>query len=230
MIRNGIAPLVLALAGTAALAQAQAAMGKVGVINIQSAIVTTKDGQKAAAELDAKAAPKRKTLEAKQNDINALKDQLQKGSTALSETAKQEIVRNIDTKTKSFNRDMEDAQAEVEADQQKVLQDLGGRIMAVIDKYAKDNGFVLILDVSSPQTPVMFASNTIDVTKDIIDLYDKAAASGTTTNVVPGAGRSVPGTTSNTPRTTSPATTSRPPATTRPAAPATATPPKPGTK
>ncbi len=229
MIRNGIAPLVLALAGTV-LANAQAATGKVGVINIQSAIVTTKDGQKAAGELDAKAAPKRKTLEAKQNEINSLKDQLQKGSNALSETAKQEIVRNIDTKTKSFNRDMEDAQAEVEADQQKVLQDLGGRIMAVIDKYAKDNGFVLILDVSSPQTPVMFASNTIDVTKDIIDLYDKAAASGTTTNVAPAGARPVPGT-STTPRTTSPGTTNRPPATTtRPAAPATATPPKPGVK
>ena len=221
MIRNGLAPLILALIGTS-LANAQAATGKVGVINIQSVIVTTKDGQKAAAELDSKAAPKRKTLEAKQNEINALKDQLQKGSNALSETAKQEIVRNIDTKTKSFNRDMEDAQAEVEQDQQKVLQDLGGRIMAVIDKYAKDNGFVLILDVSSPQTPVMFASNTIDVTKDIIDLYDKSAASGST-NAVPN--RPVPG--STTPRTTAPATT-RPPASTTPAAPAAAR-PKPGT-
>ena len=223
MIRNAIAPLVLALIGTA-LANAQAATGKVGVINIQSAIVTTKDGQKAAAELDSKAAPKRKTLEAKQNEINALKDQLQKGSNALSETAKQEIVRNIDTKTKSFNRDMEDAQAEVEQDQQKVLQDLGGRIMAVIDKYAKDNGFVLILDVSSPQTPVMFASNTIDVTKDIIDLYDKAAASGTTTNAVPT--RPVPG--AGAPRTTAPGTTTRPPVTTTPVAPG-APRPKPGT-
>ena len=122
---------------------------------------------------------------------------------------------------------MEDGQAEVEADQQKVLQDLGGRIMAVIDKYAKDNGFVLILDVSSPQTPVMFASNTIDVTKDIIDLYDKAAASGTTTNVAPAGARPVPGT-STTPRTTSPGTTNRPPATTtQPAPPATPTPPHP---
>jgi outer membrane protein len=218
VIRTVIAPLALALVGTA-LGNAQAAMGKVGVINIQSAIVTTKDGQKAAAELDAKAAPKRKTLEAKQNEINSLKDQLQKGSNALSETAKQEIVRNIDAKTKSFNRDMEDAQAEVEQDQQKVLQDLGGRIMAVIDKYAKDNGFVLILDVSSPQTPVMFASNTIDVTKDIIDLYDKAAASGATSTGA--AARPVPGT-STAPRPTAPATTTRPPATTtRPTTPGT---------
>src|SRR6266853_1391293 len=69
------------------------------------------------------------------------------------------------------------ALAETEQDQQKALQDLGGRMMAVIDKYAKDNGFVLVLDVSSPQTPVLFASNSIEITKEIVDLYDKAAAS-----------------------------------------------------
>jgi outer membrane protein len=45
--------------------------------------------------------------------------------------------------------------------------------MQVIDKYAKDNGYTLVLDVSSQQTPVLYASNTIDITKDIIDLYDK---------------------------------------------------------
>ena len=167
---------VLALAATS-LAQAQAT-GKVGVINIQSAIVTTKDGQKAASDLEAKSAPKRKTLEGKQTDINSMKDQLQKGQNALSETAKNELVRNIDVKTKSFNRDMEDAQAEFEQEQQKILQELGGRMMAVIDKYAKDNSYTLILDVSSPQTPVLFASNTIDITKDIIDLYDKNAGGG----------------------------------------------------
>ena len=64
------------------------------------------------------------------------------------------------------------------------MNELGGRIMAVISKYAKDNGYTVILDVSSPQTPVLYASDTIDVTKDIIDLYDKnapAATSGTGT-------------------------------------------------
>ena len=138
---------VLALAATV-LAQAQAT-GKVGVINIQSAIVSTKDGQKAAADLEAKSAPKRKVLETKQTDINTMKDQLQKGQNALSETAKSELRGNIDGKTKSFNRDMEDAQAEFEQEQQKILQELGGRMMAVIDKYAKDNSYTLILDWAS---------------------------------------------------------------------------------
>ena len=57
---------VLALAAST-LAQAQAT-GKVGVINIQSAIASSKDGQKAAAELETKSAPKRKTLETKLED------------------------------------------------------------------------------------------------------------------------------------------------------------------
>ncbi len=173
----GLSTLVLA---AATLAQAQT--GKVGVINIQSAIVSTKDGQKAASELEGKAIPRQKSMEAKQNEINGLKDQLQKGQNALSDQAKQELVRNIDAKTKVFNRDMEDMRAELDQDQQKVLQDLGGKMMAVIDKYAKDNGYILIVDVSSPQTPVLFASNTIDITKEIIDLYDKNSGTPAMTN------------------------------------------------
>jgi outer membrane protein len=163
---------VLALV-VALSAQAQGAPSKVGVINIQGAIVTTKDGQKAASELETKSAPKRKELENKQNEITQLKDQLQKGQNTLSEATKAELYKNIDNKTKILNRDVEDAQAEFDQDQQKILQQLGQKMMAVIDKYAKDNGYTLILDVSSPQTPVLYASNTIDVTKDIIDLYDK---------------------------------------------------------
>ncbi len=54
-------------------AQAQNQPGKIAVIAIQQgAIVNTKDGQKAASELDAKAAPKKKELDQKQNDINSL--------------------------------------------------------------------------------------------------------------------------------------------------------------
>jgi len=47
--------------------------------------------------------------------------------------------------------------------------------MAVIDKYARDNGYNLILDVSSPQTPVLYISSGIDITQDVVGLYDKAA-------------------------------------------------------
>ncbi|MCU1273088.1 MAG: outer rane chaperone Skp (OmpH) [Bryobacterales bacterium] len=158
--------------------------GKVGVINIQSAIVSTKDGQKAATEIQTRFNPKKVELDKRQGEIGQLQDQLNRGRNTLSEDARNKLVRDIDQKTKSLNRETEDARAELDQEEQKIMNELGGRIMAVIDKYAKDNSYSLILDVSSPQTPVLYASNTIDITKDIIDLYDKnapAATSGTGT-------------------------------------------------
>lgn len=165
--------LALAIAATAAAQQ-----GKFAVINIQGAIISTKDGQKAAAELNAKTAPKKKELEQKQNDINQLQDQLNKGSNTLSDSAKNDLYKNIESKKKSLQREVEDAQSDLEADQQKLLSQLGQKILAVIEKYARDNGITMVVDVSSQQTPVLYASPSIDITKEIIELYDKNTAGG----------------------------------------------------
>jgi outer membrane protein len=188
------------------------AQQKIGVIHIQGAIGSTKDGQKAAAELETKAGPKRKALEGKQTEINTLKDQLQKGANTLSDAAKNELYRSIDQKTKALNRDMQDAQDEFQQEQDKILQGLEQKIMAVVNKYALDKGFTIILDVSNP-LPVLWASNSIDVTKDIIELYDKETASG------------APGPTAKPPINTSTPPPSRP-ATPGTARPGTTTPPK----
>lgn len=163
--------------GFAFLTCAQPQPGKVGIIHIQNAIISTKDGQKAASELQVRFAPRSKELEKKQADIASLRDQMQRGSNTMSEDAKQKLARDIDQKTRIFNRDTEDAQTEYDQEQQKILQELGQRIMAVIDKYARDNGYAVILDVSSPQTPVLYAANGIDITNDIVTLYDRNAPS-----------------------------------------------------
>src|SRR6266403_6291619 len=173
------ASFTLAVA-TALAANAQGPPTKVAVISIQGAIAATKDGQKAIAELDSKASPKRKELDQKQTDINNLKDQLNKGTNTLSEATKAELYKNIQQKTTSLQRDFEDAQADMDQEQQKMLQQLGQKILAVIERYARDNGFAMVVDVSSPQTPVMYASPSIDITKEIIDLYDKNSATMST--------------------------------------------------
>jgi outer membrane protein len=168
-----VVPLVAAqFVGTAA-AQAPS---KIGIINIQAAIVSTEEGKKALSALEAKYGPRRKELEKKQQDIQGLQSQLQKGSTVLGDEQKRKLMADIDAKTKSFNRDVEDAQTEVEQEQGKIYQELGQKMMGVIDKYARDKGFAVILDVSTQQTPVLYAANDVDVTKDIIEIYNKSGA------------------------------------------------------
>jgi outer membrane protein len=157
----------------AAAAPAATAPTKIGVIQIQAALAATKEGQKAAADLETKMSPRKKELDGKQAEIKDLQERLQRGGNTLSDSAKEDLTRNIDTKTKSYNREIEDAQAELQEEQQKVVNALGQKMMAVIDKYAQQNGFAVILDVSNQNTPVLYASNAVDITKDIIDLYDK---------------------------------------------------------
>src|SRR6202171_809471 len=146
---------------------------KGGIINIQNAIFSTRDGQKAIADLQAKFEPTRSRLVKKQADLDADKAKLSQGANAMSADQKEKLIRDIDQKTKSLNRDTEDAQAEAEQEQGKIMQELGQRVMAVVNKYSKDHAFSLIMDVSSQQTPVLFADPTIDITGDIIKLYDQ---------------------------------------------------------
>ena len=183
MIKN-LLTIVLLGAATASLALAQApaaaapaapaaAPTKIAVIQIQAALGATKEGQKAAAELESKMGPRKKDLDGKQAEIKELQERLQRGGNTLSDSAKEDLTRNIDAKTKTFNRQLEDAQAELEQEQQKVLGALGQKMMAVIDKYAQQNSFAIVIDVSNQNTPVLYASNSIDITKEVIELYDK---------------------------------------------------------
>ncbi len=176
-VKKNLTAVAVLAAGIASLAAAQtAAPNKVGVIQVQSALVATRDGQKAAKELEDRMAPRKKELDSKQAEIRDLQERLQKGGNTLSDSAKEDLTRSIDQKTKSFNRQVEDAQAELQQEQQKVLNQLGQKMMQVIDKYAQEKGFSVILDVSNQNTPVLYASNTVDITKDIIELYDKSTS------------------------------------------------------
>jgi outer membrane protein len=179
-----------ALALVIALPAAAQNAGKIGVINLQTAITGTKNGQKAGNDIQTRFNPKKAAFEKRQSDIGQLQEQLNRGGTTLSEEARARLTREIDQKTKALNRDTEDARTELDQAEQKIMNELGGGIMAVIDKYAKDNGYVLVLDISSPQTPVVYRSDSIEITKDIIELYDKrsqtpAAAAPKTGPVVP---------------------------------------------
>ena len=168
------AMLVLGLASNA-VGQSSSQPTKLGVINLRAALESTQEGQKAAADLQQRYDPKRKDLEKKQNEIQSLRDQLSRGSNTMADDAKLKLQQEIDQKTKLWNRDQEDASADFQVDLEALQRGLFGKMQVVIDKYARDGGYAAILDISSEQSPVVYISNQIDVTNDIIALYDKNA-------------------------------------------------------
>ena len=155
---------------------AQDTAQKVAIIDIQAAIARSKDGQAAIQDLQDKFAPKRVDLENQQREISDLQNQLRNQDKTLSEEARTRLIRTLDDKTRRLNRDNEDATAEFQQAQQDVINGIGRKILGVISEHAQKNGLGLVLDVSSPQTPVLYANATIDITQTIIEQYDAAVA------------------------------------------------------
>lgn len=182
-------PLMCIVAGGMPAAAQTSGNAKIAIINIQDAITRTQEGQKLARELQERYGPTRDQIESQQREIQSLRDQLNRGANTMSEDARRQLLREIQMKERDLKRDMEDAQAEFNQAQQEALNEISGKLMTVIDKYAKEKDFSIVLDVSSPQSPVLYAVNEILITNDIIQRYDQEhpveAAASTTSESTP---------------------------------------------
>ena len=164
------AVLACALAGSAAFGQGAT---KIAIINMQDALMRTQEGQKLARELQQKYGPTQQRLETQRQELQSLRDQLSRGANTMSDEARRKLTREIQTKERSMQRDVEDARQEFNETQQKASGAMVQKLMAVIDKHAKANGFSIVFDISAPQSPVLFALNEILITNDVITLYDQ---------------------------------------------------------
>ncbi|HWZ42075.1 MAG TPA: OmpH family outer membrane protein [Candidatus Saccharimonadales bacterium] len=163
----------LSAAAVAQTTPAPAAGGnKIGIVNIQDAIVNTNEGKKEFEALQQRFGPRNNELKTQNDEVEKLKTQLQAQQEKLSEEARSAQVKNISDKQKVLQRSAEDFQAEVQAAEQDVVNRLGQKMIAVLEKYANANGFAVVLDVSNPQTPVLWAAKTTNLTKELVDAYN----------------------------------------------------------
>jgi outer membrane protein len=170
---------------------------KFGVINVQAAVQSTAEGKLAGAELQSEFSPRQNELQGMQKQIADDEARLRTGQTTLSDDEKARLSREYDTLNRSFQRKSQDAQDDFNQAQQEVLNRIGKKLIDVIDKYSKENGYGIILDTSAQQTPVMWAANQIDITQDIVRLYDQSypvKASSASTPRAPAAPRPAPAT------------------------------------
>jgi outer membrane protein len=184
-----------AQAGSATpISSAVASLPKIGVINVQSAIVATNDGQRDLQALEKRFEPKKKELQSLNDDIDTLKKQVDTQGTKLNDEARANLVRQIDSKQKSLSRSQEDAQNDFGSQQSEIVQKILQKLVPVVDKYAKDNGLVLIMDGTKPwpEWPVLWASSSIDITKAVVDIYNANAEVPATPSIHPSSGASRP--------------------------------------
>ena len=173
---------------------------KVGIIDIQQAIIGTNEGARDFDALQKKFEPKRNELAGLNTEIENLKKQLNTQGDKMNEDARASLVKSIETKQKSLQRSAEDAQNDYQQQSNEIAQRILQKMAPVIDKYAKSNGYGLLFDSSNPwpQGPLLWATATADLTKTIVDAYNSQSnvppppASGAKPAGTPGAALSKP--------------------------------------
>ena len=145
---------------------------KIAVIAFQAAVAKTNEGQRSFAELQRKYQPKQTQLKSLNDEIDNLTKQLQTQGDKLSDDERAARAKAIDDKKKQLQRNAEDDQNDMQNEMQELYTSLASKVYDVLNDYAQKNGYTLVLDVAQQQSPVLYATQSTDITNAIIDAYN----------------------------------------------------------
>jgi len=168
------AAVLLTASGAWAQGGGAAAPFKVGVLNVRGAIVATAEGKQASAQMQSQFAAQQTELQNLQNQIQELQTRLANGARTLSDEEKARLQRQGQYLVSQSQRKQDDLNEAVNLAQTDIMESIGGKLSDIVDKYGRDNNFSVILDSSAQGTPVVYNAMALDVTADIVRLYDEA--------------------------------------------------------
>jgi outer membrane protein len=161
-----------AAAAPSAAATAPAGPAKIAVIAFQVAVAQTNEGQRNFADLQKKFDPKRQQLKTLSDQVDSETKDLQAKGATLTDAERSSRSKEIDSKKKQLDRDAEDARNDFQQQMQDLYQTLASKVYDVMQSYAQKEGYTLVLDVSEQQSPVLFASTSTNITKQVIEAYN----------------------------------------------------------
>jgi Skp family chaperone for outer membrane proteins len=128
-----------------------AAPAKIAIIAFEQGVVSTNEGQKATADIQKKYEPKKAAIDAQGAEVESLQKQVQALPATTSDEERAKRLKDIDTKQKALQRDVEDAQNAYQGDLQEALGKVAQKFGGTAVKYARDNGFTVLLNVTQSQ-------------------------------------------------------------------------------
>ena len=151
----------------------QATDAKIALINFEQVVLASNEGQTVTANTQKKYEPKKNQIEAQAAEVENLKKQLQALPATTTDEERASRLRAIDTKEKQLNRDAEDAQTAYNTEWQEALGKVAAKINTVMQTYVQQNGFTILLDLSSQGSNVLWALPSTNVSQAVVDAYNK---------------------------------------------------------
>jgi len=145
---------------------------KIAVIAFQAAVGRTNEFQRAMIDIQKKWEPKQQQLKTQGDEVENQTKQLQAQQASLSDAERESRAKTLEDKRKTLERNFEDAREGYQQEVQTLYNSTATKVYDVMASYAQQNGYTLVLDVAAETTPVLYAIETTDITKPVIDAYN----------------------------------------------------------
>ena len=159
---------------------------KIALIQLEQVAASTNEGKRSLQELEKKYAPKMAQAKALRDEIDALTKQLQTAPASMPAAERDSRAKTISVKQKQFERDSQDLQSSVGADEQAVIGKVTQKLGPIVINYVKKNGYTMLLDLTGQQggaVNVLWTQDGTEISQAIIEAYNAssgaAAAAGT---------------------------------------------------
>ena len=143
---------------------------KIGYVDLQRALNESEAGKRAKEEFKVQVDKLQAVLKKQKDEIDSLKDQLDKKSLVMKEEERGNLEEDYQKKLRDFERNYKDSQADLQKKDNEltgaIIKDLG----EVIRSYGEREGYTLILENSS--NAVLYGAKSADLTDAIMQEYN----------------------------------------------------------
>src|SRR5436309_10614490 len=147
---------------------------RIAVVDFEKAVVESAEGKKSSEKYNATLQSKQVEAEKRQKELEDAQKKLQTQGAALSETAKANLQKDIDRRTIELQRFNEDAQKELQSVRDELLRPIAERASAILNALAAEQGYTLIVDISNPQSNIVWCNPKNDITEELTRRIDAA--------------------------------------------------------
>jgi outer membrane protein len=152
------------------MASAAPAQVKVGIVNLQRAVLESAEIKKASAAMELKYKPRQTDAQKIEKELQDIQNQLQAGAGKLSPAAEADLTSRGQRRQRELQRMSEDLQNDVDRERNEILGKSSQQMQGVVRKLAEDKGLDLVVD----STTTLYFKGTMDITTEAIAAYDKA--------------------------------------------------------
>ena len=170
------AVLLLGATGLASSQVEAAESGKqIVTVNIQDVLLGSEAGQEVKKVLEGKVGEFQQKFQKEQEEVDALRAEIEKKSTVWSQEVKEEKERDYQKRVREMQLKSEDAQFELQQLEKQVMSPVLNELQKVIKEVGKKNGYAMIIDSRAGLLYVDEALDISEVVKKELDARQKAA-------------------------------------------------------